>query len=49
MNWGNSKAYRGVLRGGSFNNNGSDKTVANRNGNNGSGGSNTNVGFRVVL
>ena len=39
----------GVLRGGSFNNNGNDNPVVNANGNNGVGNTNINIGFRVVL
>ena len=42
-------AKYGVLRGGSFLHNGGDATVAHRGGSNGSGGSYTDVGFRVVL
>ena len=39
-----------VRRGGSFNNNGSNNPVSNRNGNNDSGWSgDVSVGFRVVL
>ena len=46
----NQELLRTVLRGGSFNNNGGNNPVTNRNGNNGTGGSgNINIGFRVVL
>ena len=40
---------RAVRRGGSFNNNGSNNPVSNRNGNNDATWYNINIGFRVVL
>ena len=46
---GNGAGIYAVRRGGSFNNNGGDNPVANRNGDNSARGYNINIGFRVVL
>lgn len=47
--WDKSQAWDAVHRGGSFNNNGTNNPLSYRNGNNSTGNTNINIGFRVVL